>query len=816
MSPRFDVEALFGTIPARAARRLLAVLALLAFAALRVLAQDEGAPAHPGPFRDVPKGHWAFAAVERLAKDGLLPGYSDGTFKGRRIVTRYDLAVAVSRAVEEAERLRSERGKIPDEDQRLLERLTAELRNEMTLLGVRVESLEKRVIASEQATNELEARQSNIRIEGFYRLLETYVYRKMSYKEYPFIAELDPFRNFRDRGLQPLEQQIFLRLTGAPYLDTGLADNLEVFGELLGVLTGPRNLVPNYRLADPIFSGDTIDDFATGVIDEQRVSFNRAHFVAKAKRGVTRIFVNESATDLTDPSILFTVDRFAPYSGGEFAGSYKKLGYTGSVTKLRALTGSDLSDPDDVRRVFQPFNLVDTDLFTTRLTYEPTGYDQGNLGHMQLFGGTFVEQIFDYNTLFENNRVIAWDYQWGMHTHRRQWDSTFQWLLSDGRKDKNDTAAKLDSTYVFGNFLGTLKAYAYGHDFENLTGQFPFVDTDVYYNFKRELTPGVDLNGDGNVDPYEATRGERAARLMLKYHFPQGELPSLQDLTLSSLYEMKAWERDHKHPTINDEIPASRFQGQALADLTTRLHLELSTELEKDLPLDRNGDGLLDRREGKVLNTLRLDWRAASNLNLLGEMQIMDDLDSRQADGSLFKMKRNRLEASSQLTRDFFLKASTERIENSDLQLYGIPAKLVDGRDIDRQIAEAAYSFTDWGAFRVLVVFQDTQNRNFDFEDNFTRIYTGELDFNFSKTLKGRYVHGVQDTDLDNAGKLPVLKNLFIVNNYAELIYEPTEATELRLTYGNEYENPLDPLDNGPAKFFKTEKILQLKAQTQF
>lgn len=800
----------------RPAARWWWMLVFAVFLTAAALAQETPAATNKGPFTDLPKDHWAFAAVKRLALDGILQGYSDGTFKGRRILTRYDLAVAVSKAVERADRMREEKQRIPDDDQRLLERLTAELRNELVLLGVRIEGLEKRVEAAEQQSDVLEQRKSNIRVEGFYRLLDTYVYRPSKYAEYPFVPELDPYREFKKRGLEPLEQQIYLRLTGAPFLETGLANNVEVFAEILGIVSGPRGLGLNYRLADPIFAGDRLDDFATETGDDQRLSFNRAHFVAKAKRLQTRVFVNESATDLTDPSVLYTVDRFSPFSGAEAAGSYKKLTYTGSVMKMRTLTGSDLSDPEDIRRVFQPNSLNDTDMFTGRLTYSPQRYDASNMGRMQLFGGSFVEEIWDYHTLYENNRVLGWDYQWGFHTPRRQLDTTFQWLLSEGRYDKNDNAAKIDSTYTFGNFLASLKAYAFGHDFENLPGQYPFIDTDVFYNFKREITPGVDHNGDGNVDPYESTRGERAARLLLRYHFPNEQIPSLHDLTLSGLYEIKSWERDHKHPIINDEIPASRFQGQALADLTARLHLELTTELEKDLPLDRDANGLLDRREGKVTNSLRLDWRALSNLTLLGEVQFLDDLDAKQTDGSLFKMHRHRLEAQSQVNRDFFIKVSTEKIFDSDLQLYGVPPKLVNGRDIDRQIAESSYAFTDWLSFKVLAVFQDTVNPNFNFEDNFTRIYNGELDFNFSKTLKGRFVHGIQNTDLDNAGRLPILKDLYYVNNFAELIYEPSTATELRLSFGNEYENPLDPLDNGPAKFFKTEKVIQLKAQTQF
>ncbi|MFR5381122.1 MAG: S-layer homology domain-containing protein [Oscillospiraceae bacterium] len=41
-----------------------------------------------GSFRDVTRGHWAFASVERAAELGLVAGYSDGTFRPDTPVTR--------------------------------------------------------------------------------------------------------------------------------------------------------------------------------------------------------------------------------------------------------------------------------------------------------------------------------------------------------------------------------------------------------------------------------------------------------------------------------------------------------------------------------------------------------------------------------------------------------------------------------------------------------------------------------------------------------------------------------------------------------
>lgn len=44
-------------------------------------------------YYDVPRGHWAEAAVAGLTQKGILEGYPDGRFDGTRATTRYEMAV---------------------------------------------------------------------------------------------------------------------------------------------------------------------------------------------------------------------------------------------------------------------------------------------------------------------------------------------------------------------------------------------------------------------------------------------------------------------------------------------------------------------------------------------------------------------------------------------------------------------------------------------------------------------------------------------------------------------------------------------------
>jgi hypothetical protein len=54
------------------------------------------AMAQSAPPRDVPADHWARPAVENLYRLGILQGYPDGTFKGTRPVSRFELSSAVN------------------------------------------------------------------------------------------------------------------------------------------------------------------------------------------------------------------------------------------------------------------------------------------------------------------------------------------------------------------------------------------------------------------------------------------------------------------------------------------------------------------------------------------------------------------------------------------------------------------------------------------------------------------------------------------------------------------------------------------------
>ena len=87
------------------------------------------------PFSDVPRDHWAYDAVTQLAADGVVEGYGDGTYRGDRSITRYEMAQMVAKAMAKEN--------MPVSDRALVDRLAAEFADELNNLGVRVANLEK-------------------------------------------------------------------------------------------------------------------------------------------------------------------------------------------------------------------------------------------------------------------------------------------------------------------------------------------------------------------------------------------------------------------------------------------------------------------------------------------------------------------------------------------------------------------------------------------------------------------------------------------------------------------------------------------------
>jgi hypothetical protein len=105
-------------------------------------------------FPDVKDDHWAKDAVAALAAKGLLEGYPDGTFKGDRAASRWEVAMIVARLLAKMEQSQATFATKADLDD--LRKLVDSLKDELGALGVRVTNLDEQVGRLDKRVTELE------------------------------------------------------------------------------------------------------------------------------------------------------------------------------------------------------------------------------------------------------------------------------------------------------------------------------------------------------------------------------------------------------------------------------------------------------------------------------------------------------------------------------------------------------------------------------------------------------------------------------------------------------------------------------------
>ena len=110
---------------------------ILAMAAVAALAAGASVYA-ANPFSDVSTSDWAYQAVSDLSGQGVVEGYPDGTFKGEKNITRFEMAQIIARLMAKEDQLNAEQRATVD-------KLAGEYADELDSLGVRVSNLEKKV-----------------------------------------------------------------------------------------------------------------------------------------------------------------------------------------------------------------------------------------------------------------------------------------------------------------------------------------------------------------------------------------------------------------------------------------------------------------------------------------------------------------------------------------------------------------------------------------------------------------------------------------------------------------------------------------------
>lgn len=152
------------------------------------------------PFADVDTSSWAYQAVCQLSDQGVVDGYPDGTFKGDKNVSRYELAQIIAR-------LMAKEGSLNDSQKAAVRKLSAEYAGELQSLGVRVTELEKKTGNLSTITE--------IRVQDIPRYDNVYKDNKSSHDELSLRVRLNTMANVNDRSTVYSQLETTMSMNGS-------------------------------------------------------------------------------------------------------------------------------------------------------------------------------------------------------------------------------------------------------------------------------------------------------------------------------------------------------------------------------------------------------------------------------------------------------------------------------------------------------------------------------------------------------------------------------------------------------------------------
>lgn len=152
------------------------------------------------PFADVDTSSWAYQAVSQLSDQGVVDGYPDGTFKGDKNVSRYELAQIIARLMAKEESLN-------DSQRATVQKLSAEYADELQSLGVRVKELEKKTGNLSNITE--------IRVQDVPRYDNVYKDNKSSHDELSLRVRLNTMANINDRSTVYSQLETTMSMNGS-------------------------------------------------------------------------------------------------------------------------------------------------------------------------------------------------------------------------------------------------------------------------------------------------------------------------------------------------------------------------------------------------------------------------------------------------------------------------------------------------------------------------------------------------------------------------------------------------------------------------
>ncbi|WP_315555396.1 S-layer homology domain-containing protein, partial [Dialister invisus] len=155
------------------------------------------------PFSDVESDSWAYEAVASLSDQNIVEGYPDGTFKGDKHITRYEMAQITAR-------LLAKRDSLSADQQAVVDKLSREYANDLSSLGVRISELEKKTGKTSLLTE--------LRVQGIDRYDDIFKDTKEKHYELGTRIRLNTMTKINDRSTLYGQLETYMGMNGRdPY-----------------------------------------------------------------------------------------------------------------------------------------------------------------------------------------------------------------------------------------------------------------------------------------------------------------------------------------------------------------------------------------------------------------------------------------------------------------------------------------------------------------------------------------------------------------------------------------------------------------------
>lgn len=151
------------------------------------------------PFADVDDSSWAYQAVSQLSDQGVVDGYPDGTFRGDKNVSRYEMSQIIARLMAKENTLNASQKATVD-------KLAGEYADELKSLGVRVTELEKKTGHINTITE--------LRVQDVPRYDNVFKDSKSKHDELSLRVRLNTIANVNDRTTVYSQLETYMSMNG--------------------------------------------------------------------------------------------------------------------------------------------------------------------------------------------------------------------------------------------------------------------------------------------------------------------------------------------------------------------------------------------------------------------------------------------------------------------------------------------------------------------------------------------------------------------------------------------------------------------------